>query len=375
MRHILIIISLGMVISFIVVACSFTSRTPDASATLRAVYTSQAGTVQVLETRAGPLPTSIAGITPSAPNVLPATISTPAAPITQPALQTDGSCNKAEFVQDVSIPDGSKFSPGEVFTKTWRLKNIGTCSWNKGYALVFSTGNVMNGASSTALPVIVNPGDTVDISVGLTAPSSAGAYRGYWLLRSDSGSTFGLGSAASVPFFVDIVVVASVGTSLDFTADYCGAVWRSGSGDLSCPGNINNPKGYVILVENPKLENGEVYSGKALLMVPENSINGYIQGIYPEYTIQNGDHFRVIVNCDYQASGCNALLRVDYQISNGTIFTLWQFSEAYEGKYYSANVDLSPLAGNTVRFILSVFSEGSAENDKVIWAGPRIERP
>ena len=232
MRHILIIISLGMVISFIVVACSFTSRTPDASATLRAVYTSQAGTVQVLETRAGPLPTSIAGITPSAPNVLPATISTPAAPITQPALQTDGSCNKAEFVQDVSIPDGSKFSPGEVFTKTWRLKNIGTCSWNKGYALVFSTGNVMNGASSTALPVIVNPGDTVDISVGLTAPSSAGAYRGYWLLRSDSGSTFGLGSAASVPFFVDIVVVASVGTSLDFTADYCGSIKKAQVGHV-----------------------------------------------------------------------------------------------------------------------------------------------
>jgi hypothetical protein len=51
---------------------------------------------------------------------------------------------------------------------------------------------------------VVNPGDTVDVSVGLTAPSSAGTYKGFFKLRNSSGVIFGL--AGNNPFWVEIEV-------------------------------------------------------------------------------------------------------------------------------------------------------------------------
>jgi len=80
--------------------------------------------------------------------------------------------------------------PGETFTKTWRLKNVGACSWTPSYAVVFSSGNQMGGPSAQALAGNVNPGQTVDLSVNLTAPSDPGTYSGYWKLRNASGATF-----------------------------------------------------------------------------------------------------------------------------------------------------------------------------------------
>jgi hypothetical protein len=109
-------------------------------------------------------------------------------------------------------------------------------------------------------------------------------------------------------------------------------------------------------------------------MAPENINNGYLQGYYPPFEVKNGDRFRATINCEYLANGCNAIFRLDYQINDGPVKTIWQYLEAYEGQYYTVDTDLSPLAGNSVKFILTVLSNGSATNDKLIWAGPRIER-
>ena len=79
------------------------------------------------------------------------------------------------------------WSAGQAFTKTWRFKNAGACSWTTQYSLVFSSGDQMNGPTTQALPANVNPGQTVDISVNLTAPAAAGDYTGNWKLRNASG--------------------------------------------------------------------------------------------------------------------------------------------------------------------------------------------
>src|SRR5688572_7133944 len=60
--------------------------------------------------------------------------------------------------------------------------------------------------------------------------------------------------------------------------------------------------------------------------------------------------------------------------ASGYIGTFWQWREQNEGKVYNANIDLSPLAGRSVRFILTTLAVGSATNDRAIWAGPRIVR-
>jgi len=40
--------------------------------------------------------------------------------------------DSAKFVLDVTIPDNSVISSNTAFTKTWRLKNTGTCTWDIG---------------------------------------------------------------------------------------------------------------------------------------------------------------------------------------------------------------------------------------------------
>jgi hypothetical protein len=102
-------------------------------------------------------------------------------------------------VTDVTIPDGTIMTPNQAFTKTWRFRNVGTCTWTTSYAIVFSTGNSMNGPATQALTGNVNPGQTVDISANLTAPGSTGDYTGYWRLRDGSGVLFN-------QFYVEIEV-------------------------------------------------------------------------------------------------------------------------------------------------------------------------
>lgn len=108
-----------------------------------------------------------------------------------PAPTATPNCDNADFVTDVSVPDQTVVAPGETFTKTWRIKNAGVCSWTPGYAVVFVSGNQMAGPSVQALAGNVNPGQTVDLSVDLTAPTNDGDYTGNWGLRNASGVVFG----------------------------------------------------------------------------------------------------------------------------------------------------------------------------------------
>src|SRR5690606_27513296 len=112
--------------------------------------------------------------------------------------------DRAAFVGDVSIPDGSVVRPGQAFTKTWRLRNDGTCTWTPSYALVFGAGNALSGPAAQALGATVPPGGVVDISVNLAAPTANGDYRSEWFLRNEQGALFGLGEAANRPFWVEI---------------------------------------------------------------------------------------------------------------------------------------------------------------------------
>lgn len=139
----------------------------------------------------------IAGTATSAP-----TNTAPPAP-----TETKQPCDRAEFVQDVTIPDGTTFQPNKNFTKTWRLRNTGTCTWNTGYDLVFISGDEMNGSSAVPISGSVSPGSTADVSTDLKSPNSAGTYKGNYKLRNADGVLFGIGEGADGVFWVEIKVV------------------------------------------------------------------------------------------------------------------------------------------------------------------------
>jgi photosystem II stability/assembly factor-like uncharacterized protein len=121
-------------------------------------------------------------------------------------------CDRAQFVADVTIPDGTTFAPGTGFAKTWRLKNVGTCTWTTSYAMVFDTGVKMGGPDSVSMPQSVAPGQTVDIAVNLTAPSTAGSYRAYWKFQNANAVRFGVGTDGTKSWWVDIRVSGSAVT-------------------------------------------------------------------------------------------------------------------------------------------------------------------
>lgn len=145
------------------------------------------------------------------PTITAITVGTPI-PTATIAPTDETPCDVAAFVSDVTVPDGADFIPDENFTKTWRLKNVGTCTWTTAYDLVFFDGDQMNGPVSQ--PLInsgsVAPNQSVDISVDLSAPDSAGNAIGYWKLRNASNVIFELSNGD--PFYVEIDVFEPTAT-------------------------------------------------------------------------------------------------------------------------------------------------------------------
>jgi len=102
-----------------------------------------------------------------------------------PAATATSNCNVAQFITDVTIPDGTIMTPSQAFTKKWRIKNIGSCAWN-GFTLTFDSGDSMSGPASQAVAA-VNPGQEIDLEINLTAPAALGNYRGYWRIVTNGG--------------------------------------------------------------------------------------------------------------------------------------------------------------------------------------------
>ena len=316
-----------------------------------------------------PSPTATATGTPPTSTATATATNTPSTPVS--------GCDKAQFVTDVTVPDGTVFAPGTAFTKTWRLKNIGTCTWNTSYTLVFHTGEQMSGPAAVNFPSTVAPGATVDLSVTLTAPNTGGTYRGYWMLKNASGNLFGIGANADKPFWVEIKVSSSSTGSkaYDFVENFCSAQWISGFGILSCPGAQDDANGYVLKQDAPTPEDGVTGTIPGLLVAPQNVYNGYIQGVYPAFSVKSGDRFRATIGCQAARPNCYVTYRLDYQIGTGPIQAFWTFREAFDGRVYPVDINLSPLAGKDVKFILSVLATGSPADDHVYWIGAQVYRP
>jgi hypothetical protein len=180
-------------------------------------------------------------------------------------------CDRATFVGDVTIQDNTVLRLNQPFTKTWRLRNDGTCGWTTGYKMVFVSGDQMGAPAAVALPHNVAAGQTLDVSVSFTAPELAGHYQGYWQLQTADGKNFGVGKSATDQLWVKVRVIepayatdtltptmtatplpptstptevpptatpsptATTPVQYDFTGNACAAQWQSNTGILPCP--------------------------------------------------------------------------------------------------------------------------------------------
>ncbi len=199
MRRSLILWILTMA-GLILAGCGNLGLNADEAATATALAATSAAQTQVAAQPPSPTPSPT--ITPT---ITPIPV-TPTITLTPTPERTPFPCHIIGFIDDITIPDGTEMQPGESFTKTWRLRNDGSCNWNPSYRLVFVSGSQMGGPSSQEFTdEWIFPGYEVDVSVDLVAPTEAGTHIGNWKLQSDTGTIFGLAPFGAA-FYVEIVV-------------------------------------------------------------------------------------------------------------------------------------------------------------------------
>lgn len=219
---------LALIMIVVLVGCNLPTTGQPTSSSPDAAFTQAAQTVAAELTRVALLasPTSnVPTYTPTPTNTFaPTSTNTP----NSTATNTPVPCllvgyNNATI--DVTVPDNTILSPGQVFTKTWRLINAGTCTWNSSYQLVFDHGDGMGTATGYAQTLTagsVAPGQTVDVSVSLTASTLPGTYTGYWRFRDPNGVYFGIGGSGA--WVVKIKVVNSATVTLAPVAGESGTI-------------------------------------------------------------------------------------------------------------------------------------------------------
>lgn len=155
-------------------------------------------------------------------------------PTVSPSACTDA----AEYISDDGL-DGTTYAPNTAFTKTWRVKNTGTCTWDSRYLVYQVSGETMTqqpGYWIVPQGQVVNPGQTVDISVGMMAPPENGNYRSDWGLKNADGDPISIkGGTDENSFYVKIRVSDGTGTG-NVTASAIDISLEQGSGEVCTAG-------------------------------------------------------------------------------------------------------------------------------------------
>ncbi|HTP02944.1 MAG TPA: NBR1-Ig-like domain-containing protein [Anaerolineales bacterium] len=126
-------------------------------------------------------PTSAASPVPTA---------TPTATAT-PLAATPTPCNNdLQFVQDLTIPDGTTVTPGAPVDKQWLVTNTGTCNWDSGYRLKMVSGDALGAPTEQAL-YPARAGTQPTLRIVFTAPQTAGTYQNAWQAFAPDGTAFG----------------------------------------------------------------------------------------------------------------------------------------------------------------------------------------
>lgn len=176
-------------------------------------------TLFILPTWAPPEPSNKgAVVTPAFPIAATSVPQTPAIGVTfaagtpnpiWPGASVAANCTlDVEFVADITVPDYTAVKPGAPFTKTWRIKNVSSCDWGVGFVWISVGGDAMSDPGWAFVPPTPK-GETVDISIEMTAPTTPGTYQGLWRIQAPDGRKFG----ASPAYAIITVPGASTGSS------------------------------------------------------------------------------------------------------------------------------------------------------------------
>ena len=201
---------------------------------------------------------------------------TPLPPVTVPtAIPVSSNCSYSmAYVTDLTIPDGQPISAGDTFTKSWRIKNTGTCPWTTDCSFAFVSGSQMNG-KNYYFPTTVYPGNTIDISIDMTAPSASGTYQGNWQLMTPQGKAVGY------QLWVQIVVPGT----------YTGPEWASVSSETSDSSSSSSSSAAIAPTSTPWY--------KEVVIPDDHHIIATVAAILPTATKQPEFTIQTLSPADY----------------------------------------------------------------------------
>ena len=283
-------------------------------------------------------------------------------------------CNWAAFVTDVTVPDDTLMQPGQQFVKTWRLQNIGSCAWDASYSVVFAGGDNLGAPPQQSIGATVPPGQSVDISLAMTAPQPAGSYTSYYKLRSADGVVFGIGNNTNNPFWVAISVNQAVSTEISGVDAMCNFAWVSGVGPMTCPqDSLTN--GSVMRNNSPAVEISTQENEPAIVVMPNDGPGGFVTGTTNFLTVQPGDRVRTVVGCMANQVNCNLTFEIGYMTQGGAYGSLGTWGQAFDGSLDKIDLDLTGLAGQNIQLVFTVRSNtGTSFENYGFWLNPRLVR-
>ena len=141
------------------------------------------------------VPPTAAGIAPAALPAVPepAATSTPEVvlePTPPPPTPTPPCEDGLTYVQDLSIPDGTLVTPGQLIDKRWEVTNSGSCNWDQRYRLTLVNGDALGAEPALAL-YPARAGAQATLSIQFTAPAESGTYECQWQATNPDGLPFG----------------------------------------------------------------------------------------------------------------------------------------------------------------------------------------
>ena len=138
-----------------------------------------------------PIPTLIP------PTTTPIASPTPVPPTVTP---TTGPCtNDLNFIDDVTVEDGTIVQPGSSVDKQWLVTNSGSCNWDASYHVKWIGGDPL-GAVTEQVLYPARAGSQATIRILFTAPITAGTYPSQWQAYGPDDIAFG------DPVYIEIVV-------------------------------------------------------------------------------------------------------------------------------------------------------------------------
>lgn len=165
---------------------------------------------------------------------------------------------------------------------------------------------------------------------------------------------------------------------MDFVARVCEAKWTNNAFEIPCPGDpTDTARGYIEYSDHTILEGMLSVNAPVLIGLPgQGGGNGSgLFGQYPPITVQPGDKFKAMAACQGDAP-CEVEFALEYFDINGEYHAenRWNWRHRVGGGAFQIDLDLSPLAGQTVEFLLVIREKGAPQDAWSVWIHPRILR-